>query len=345
MSYACNDVREHASAYLDGELGSDPAAAVDAHVASCAACRADLARLRRTVTELRDVFHEVVRDAPGAPGPGTLGAPARRSFSRVHVLVAAALVAASVVAFALTREPSAPTRSPAAELAAAARRTGTTDAAWSGTTQLDERSVRFHWEPSPERVQWSVTTDGRNDRSGATLAGGNDGREAWLYVPGSGVYRSTSADRWLPEGAPDAWPDHLAPALRRFFDDLEHEAHDVVDVERDADSTRVVVRARPGSAWSTATVVVAGSDGQERAPALSEVELVLADPDVEVVRLVASRAPTGGYTYATIVPPGSPVHPLGLVPTFGVLHALLRPPGDVYEMLKKFGYLGYDRDE
>lgn len=81
--FACDSARLHDHA--DGTLGADERAAVDAHLPTCAACRAELARivaLRRRASEApravepaRDLWPElrsrlVARGAPGAAAPG-----------------------------------------------------------------------------------------------------------------------------------------------------------------------------------------------------------------------------------------------------------------------------------
>jgi anti-sigma factor RsiW len=44
--------RDAFSAYLDGELAADERAAVEAHLAACAACRTELERFRATLGQL-----------------------------------------------------------------------------------------------------------------------------------------------------------------------------------------------------------------------------------------------------------------------------------------------------
>lgn len=48
----CKEVTEHLGAYVDGELPSAPRDDLDAHLATCRSCRADLEALREITTEL-----------------------------------------------------------------------------------------------------------------------------------------------------------------------------------------------------------------------------------------------------------------------------------------------------
>lgn len=101
------------TAYLLGELDDERRREFEAHVAGCAACRADLAELAPTIEHGRDAL-----PGPGAPPPGlveaTLGRvdPSRRSGSglrlgggsiptRFLAGGAAAVVIVAVIAFAL----------------------------------------------------------------------------------------------------------------------------------------------------------------------------------------------------------------------------------------------------
>ncbi len=61
----CDDLKEMLSEYIDGELAGVEVAAVEAHVAKCDGCRAELAELRRTA--------ELVRSLPRAEAPARLG--------------------------------------------------------------------------------------------------------------------------------------------------------------------------------------------------------------------------------------------------------------------------------
>lgn len=94
------------SAVLDDELGAQASAAVEAHVAGCAACRDDLAGLQRARAALRG--------APRLAAPPAFAddlVRARHRASRRGVAVA--LVAASVVVVAgLALAPANPDTSP-----------------------------------------------------------------------------------------------------------------------------------------------------------------------------------------------------------------------------------------
>ena len=56
---ACADVRALLADHVDGELGAEAAADVDAHLAGCAACSAEHRAERRVLAELRRRVQEV----------------------------------------------------------------------------------------------------------------------------------------------------------------------------------------------------------------------------------------------------------------------------------------------
>ncbi len=100
----CADVR--LDEYLDGELAEADRAAVDGHLAGCAACREELARSRRLEAVLRSV------PPPSGAAPDadrfvqSVRSQSRRSGAGRWALAAAALIGIAVAAaFALHRGP------------------------------------------------------------------------------------------------------------------------------------------------------------------------------------------------------------------------------------------------
>jgi predicted anti-sigma-YlaC factor YlaD len=94
----CETCREALSARLDGEEPDVPAAELEAHVASCAACRAWLAAAQR--------LHRQVRVAPAEPVPdltaGILAAAAPPFRSHRVSVIRAGLVVVAVTQLALS---------------------------------------------------------------------------------------------------------------------------------------------------------------------------------------------------------------------------------------------------
>jgi anti-sigma factor RsiW len=99
----CEDIRELLSARLDGELTAEEARLLDGHLASCEACRGELAELERTwkaLGELSDVEvpagldQRVIARATGSKRPTSAS---RRILRWVYPLSAAAAVLVAVV--------------------------------------------------------------------------------------------------------------------------------------------------------------------------------------------------------------------------------------------------------
>ena len=59
---ACIELVELLTDYLEGALPADEAAAVDAHLETCAACRTYLAQMRATIQALGSVPVETLSD-------------------------------------------------------------------------------------------------------------------------------------------------------------------------------------------------------------------------------------------------------------------------------------------
>ena len=62
MSLLCRDVRAELSAHLDDELAPERRAEVDQHLAACAACAAERARLAATSARLSTWYEEDLAD-------------------------------------------------------------------------------------------------------------------------------------------------------------------------------------------------------------------------------------------------------------------------------------------
>jgi hypothetical protein len=119
----CQDVELRASAYVDGELPADEQAAVSAHLATCAACRAlveDLTRLRNTARLLGPIappdhiWLEVAGQIRLSDAPAAVEAPrpSTRSGAWQWLSLAAALVLVTLAAYAVMRYQSAPSQPP-----------------------------------------------------------------------------------------------------------------------------------------------------------------------------------------------------------------------------------------
>ncbi len=119
----CQDVELRASAYVDGELAADEQAAVSAHLATCAACRAiveDLTRLRNTARLLGPIappdhiWLEVAGQIRLSDAPAAVEAPrpSTRSGAWQWLSLAAALVLVTLAAYAVMRYQSAPSQPP-----------------------------------------------------------------------------------------------------------------------------------------------------------------------------------------------------------------------------------------
>ncbi len=105
----CVDVRDNLSAYLDGELEREQAAAVESHLAGCEGCRAELESLRRVTETLHALPHraapaEIEREVVGQIERDALltrpALPRRRRFA-LPIFAGAALAAALLVAVGL----------------------------------------------------------------------------------------------------------------------------------------------------------------------------------------------------------------------------------------------------
>ncbi len=62
-SIACRDLLELISAYLDGDLPAETAAAIDAHIAGCDGCTTVLEEFRRTIALTGTLTEEQVEPA------------------------------------------------------------------------------------------------------------------------------------------------------------------------------------------------------------------------------------------------------------------------------------------
>jgi hypothetical protein len=120
----CQDIELRASAYVDGELAADGRAAVSAHLATCAACRAlveDLTRVRNTARSLGPIAppDHIWLEVAGqirlseAPAPVEAPRPSTRSSAWQWLSLAAALVLVTLAAYAVMRYQSAPSQPPA----------------------------------------------------------------------------------------------------------------------------------------------------------------------------------------------------------------------------------------
>lgn len=99
---SCADLR--LDEYLDGELAEADRAAVEGHLASCAACRAELDRSKKLEAVLRSVPSGAAPDADRFLQ--SVRARSRRSSEARWALAAAALIAAvGLATFALRSEP------------------------------------------------------------------------------------------------------------------------------------------------------------------------------------------------------------------------------------------------
>ncbi len=120
----CQDVELRASAYIDGELNADEQAAVSAHLATCAACRAiveDLTRVRNTARSLGPIAppDHIWLEVAGqirlgeAPAPVETSRPSARSGAWQWLSLAAALVFVTLAAYVVMRYQTAPSQPPA----------------------------------------------------------------------------------------------------------------------------------------------------------------------------------------------------------------------------------------
>jgi Putative zinc-finger len=120
----CQDVELRASAFIDGDLDADERAVVAAHLATCAGCRAlveDLTRVRDAARALGPVAppDHIWLEVAGqirlgeAPAPVAAERPPARSAAWQWLGLAAALVFATLAAYAVMRYRSAPVEAPA----------------------------------------------------------------------------------------------------------------------------------------------------------------------------------------------------------------------------------------
>ena len=96
------------SAYHDGEVSAEEHAALEAHLAECPACAAELERLRRLSALLAQTMRPVASPRPTAPGPRARAADLGR-VARTFLAVAASvlLVCAAWLWGARASDPSA----------------------------------------------------------------------------------------------------------------------------------------------------------------------------------------------------------------------------------------------
>lgn len=112
----CDDIRTDLVAYVDGELDAAARVAVEGHVASCAACRRELALLRATGDLLAGLAapapaarfeervrerlaKEAAREREGAREPIRLPAPGRLRRAFLAVAAAAAILAGGTTVY------------------------------------------------------------------------------------------------------------------------------------------------------------------------------------------------------------------------------------------------------
>jgi anti-sigma factor RsiW len=113
----CRDARTLFSGRLDGRLGPEGAAALDAHLAGCAACRRELARWEGAARALRAsgptavppllagrAFLAATRAA--RPAPGVWFLPAARTVALAGALAAAGVWLAALATGTAARGPS-----------------------------------------------------------------------------------------------------------------------------------------------------------------------------------------------------------------------------------------------
>jgi len=113
----CRDARRLFSARIDGRLGSEGAAALDAHLAGCAGCRRKLARWEAAARALRASGPTVVppflaerallaATRAARPAPRAWFLPAARKVALAGALAAAGVWLAALATGAAARGPS-----------------------------------------------------------------------------------------------------------------------------------------------------------------------------------------------------------------------------------------------
>jgi len=171
----CNEAIERFSEYLDGALPQGERAAVEAHVGRCAACRAELDALRRTVQAAAGLPH---RRAPAGfasrvmsrieAGETAGQAPGRRIITlwpRLAAVAALLLVAAGVSLFIVTRQP---------EVHRFALETGSEE---KGRQAIEAPSVEPAAAPAPEAA---AKKDGAQPAEGGPGVADDKGKESHI---------------------------------------------------------------------------------------------------------------------------------------------------------------------
>ncbi len=171
------DRREALGAYVLGALEPDERREVEAHLADCAACRDELARLSALPPLLEHLTAAEAADASLIPSPAlaarltatTLqeGQRLRRQVRgwRVATSLAAAAALALLVAWSPWTSSPAPDRWVLRPATASAGVDGTAAALaweWGTTVELDLEDL----PPADRYVVWTVSEDGRREQAG-----------------------------------------------------------------------------------------------------------------------------------------------------------------------------------
>ncbi len=149
---------------LDGRLSEADRATVEAHVATCAACREGLEQLRATVTMLRALPEaraprsfrvSVVRSATRAPGRRSLlvpfpGPALLRALAGIAAVLMVMVFTADAVRPALVTAPTADFRDGAAALAPAVPRPDTSAGEVRGVMERPGAPLAVRLAPAPE---------------------------------------------------------------------------------------------------------------------------------------------------------------------------------------------------
>ena len=191
----CDEIRSDLSALLDGELPEEQRRAVEAHVASCDACRARLDKLSSTRRVLRarpaeavpDLSHRIVA---AVRAESKVIASERRV--RLRIAAVAAVVAALVVATSLPGSKT-PTRiAEASEIAAQLRRAARDLTSYQANYKIVEYDPASEpralsasvWYRAPESLRIEVKPHGDGGGQDESLLVAN--QRAWaLREPGS----------------------------------------------------------------------------------------------------------------------------------------------------------------
>jgi anti-sigma factor RsiW len=180
-------------ALVDGQLSDEERRAVEAHVATCAACASELADASRLASEVRgllttlDVPASSVTRAPAtavapvvAPDVVPITAARRRWLSPQRMAIAASLLAVAGISYRVGRDTSVPTANvavnapavrPAVPVAAAPRVATTTDSQVLASAPLASAMPRDASGPRvAESVERDAATEARERRQLANAA-------------------------------------------------------------------------------------------------------------------------------------------------------------------------------